>query len=99
VTRRLARRVAEVYTERVMGAELRERRPLFDLVRARCGRAPGAAFDEVEALRAEVERLGRLVEETARRLDQPGCHDNVPGCGEIRGPLTRTVTAWFSSER
>lgn len=109
VTQRLARRVAESYSDQVLAAvakqerelrdgathgrmldpltrhsapvyvpaehwskELRERQPIFDLVREWRGQESVERFNEVEALRAEVARLRRLVKEAADRLEQTG---------------------------
>ena len=73
--------------------ELRERRPVFDLVRAWCGRPSGEAFDEVEALRAEVERLGQLIEEAARRLEAAGRHAAARQLRQERASADGTTSA------
>jgi hypothetical protein len=106
VALRLARRVAEVYTDEIVRSvakeeselqegtirgrtvaigrdewdvskercaeQLREQQPMFDLVRAWCGERAVRQFDEVAALRAELERLWNLLEESARLLHSYG---------------------------
>lgn len=52
--------------------DLQERQPIFDLVRAWCGRSAVERFDELMALRAEVDRLRLLLESAARWLDEAG---------------------------
>lgn len=51
---------------------LREREPVFALVREWCGAAAIERFDELVALREEVRRLRELITREAERLDASG---------------------------
>ena len=52
--------------------QLRKRQPVFDLVRAWCGRERAERFDELAALRSEVRRLRELVIRAAESLEGAG---------------------------
>lgn len=84
---KLQRAIASGYWESEFGDEysgyvdrekiqkwLGEKEPIFRLVRAWCGAEGLHRFDEVRALRAEVERLRTLLEDTARFLKGAGHH-------------------------
>lgn len=51
---------------------LRERQPVFELVRAWCGTGRVQRFDEIASLRAEVHRLQGLVLDAAERFAEAG---------------------------
>ena len=51
---------------------LREREPVFALVRKWCGHQAVERFDELVALRKEVRRLHELLERGAERLEAAG---------------------------
>lgn len=53
---------------------LRTREPIFDLVREWCGQSTAERFDEVIALRNEVQRVKQLVLGAADRLEELGGH-------------------------
>ncbi len=52
--------------------QLRERQPLFALIREWCGREVTEQFDEIAGLRAEVMRLRGLLERVATQLKDSG---------------------------
>jgi hypothetical protein len=58
---------AEFYVQR-----LHREQPAFDLVRQWCGAAAGSSFEEVTALREEIDRLHVLLERAIRRIEDFG---------------------------
>jgi len=68
-------RAGWVSPERIRGharAELERAEPVFSLVRRWCGEESVARYDEVVALRGEVDRLRALIEDTVRWLRDSG---------------------------
>lgn len=63
----------QLYIPRERCAEdLRQKEPVFALVRSWCGSTAVQTFDEVTALRVEVSRLRMVITDTARGLDEDG---------------------------
>lgn len=67
-------------------SRLAELRPVHDLVKSWCSREDAEEFDQVRALREEVDRLRDLLVETSRWL---GSHGHPVKAGLLRKQLAR----------